>query len=75
MKLKEAIQDTNKALKQLNELDYIESVKYSFKFIKQGFRDVFHGVKQIFSTVVCLLVYPLLPILYPFAIFIRVFKK
>jgi hypothetical protein len=75
MKFKEAVKDTNKALKKLNEQDYIDGFKYPFQFFKQGFRDLFYGLKQLLATISCLLVYPLLPILYPIAIIIRMVKK
>ena len=75
MRLKDAIKDTNKALKTLNEQNYIEGFKYSFRFIKQGFRDIFYGVKQLIATLACLSIYPLLPIFYPIAVLIRVLKK
>lgn len=75
MQLRDAIKDTNKALKALNEQDYTEGFKCSFRFIKQGFRDIFYGVKQLIVTLACLSIYPLLPIFYPIAVLIRVFKK
>ena len=75
MKFKEAVKDANKALKELNEQDYIEGFKYSFRFFQQGFRELFYGFKELSITITCLMVYPLMPVAYPIAILIRMVKK
>lgn len=46
MKFKEAVKDANKALKELNEQDYIEGFKYSFRFLSKGFVSCFTGLKN-----------------------------
>lgn len=75
MKFKDAVKDANKALKDLNDQDYIKSFGYSFRFMAQGLRDIWYGVKQVLITISCLLVYVLLPISYPIAVIIRMVKK
>ena len=75
MNLKEAVKDTNKALKTINELCYKDGFKYSYSFYKQGLRDIWYGTKQLLATIACLLVYLFLPIAYPLAVLIRIIKK
>ena len=75
MKLKDAINDTNEALRDINDQNYIGGLKYSCKFIKQGLTDLFQGIKVMLEILICLSVYPLLPILYPIAILVRVLMK
>lgn len=75
MKFKEAIKDTNEAVKTLNSLHYHKSFKYSLDMMKQGIGDIYNGLKQLLVSLLCLSIYPLMPIAYPIAVIIRMVKK
>ena len=74
MKIREAIKEVNKDVVKFIEHDHWE-LRLGFSQIKQGLREVFNGIKNIARWSVASLAYPLMPILYPIAILIRVFKK
>ena len=75
MNFKEAVKDTNKALKEMKSISYTGGFSYGFTFIKQGVRDTWSGIKQILVTILCGSVLVFLPIAYPIAIIIRMVKK
>lgn len=75
MNFKEAVKDTNEAVKTLNSLNYSKSFKCSLNMVKQGFGDIYSGLKQLLVSVLCLSIYPLMPIAYPIAVIVRMVKK
>lgn len=74
MKFKEAVKDTNASFLEFLTHDNWE-IKLAFNLIKQGFRDVFSGIKIATVWILILLVIPFIPLLYIYAVIIRMVKK
>ena len=74
MRFKEAVKDTNKGLMGFVKHDHWE-LKDSYTFYKQSIRDFCYATKLIVRWLLALCAFPLIPILYPIAVFIRLIKK
>lgn len=74
MKFKEAIADTNRALMEFVKHDHWE-LRESYRFYKQSIQDFCYATKFLARWLLALCAFPLIPVLYPIAVIIRMVKK